>query len=85
MKELDQENSLRNAELSSTEQVILDTKVIDIRKYYETAEVLRERVIAYLMVYNKFVDPFAAAIQGGMKEKEVKVFSSQMRCTSMTP
>lgn len=48
-------------------------KVIDIRKYYETAEVLRERVIHYLILYNKFVDSNATAIDGAEKEMKAEL------------
>lgn len=44
--------------------------MIDIRKYYETAEVLRERVLYYLSLYNKFVDSLATTTEGA--EDEIK-------------
>ncbi|KAG0623341.1 hypothetical protein M758_3G166700 [Ceratodon purpureus] len=68
MKELDRDNNERRAELDSMVKSIIDTKVIDIRKYYETAEVLRERVLYYLFLYNKFVDPLSSTTDGAVKE-----------------
>lgn len=35
--------------------------MIDVRKFYETAEVLRERVTHYLTLYNKKIDPFSVS------------------------
>lgn len=68
MKELDQDNNARRIELDAIMKAIIDTKVIDIRKYYETAEVLRERVLFYLFLDNKFVDPFASTAEGAEDE-----------------
>jgi len=47
--------------------------VIDIRKYYETAEVLRERVIHYLILYNKFVDAHATVLDGAEDEMKAEL------------
>lgn len=48
-------------------------QVIDIRKYYETAEVLRERVIHYLILYNTFVDASATTLDGAEREMKAEL------------
>jgi hypothetical protein len=47
--------------------------VIDVRKYYETAEVLRERVVYYLVLYSKFVDPLSSVREGAEDEMKAEL------------
>jgi hypothetical protein len=49
--------------------------VIDVRKYYETAEVLRERVVYYLVLYSKFVDPLSSVREGAEDEMKAELES----------
>ncbi|CAK9268702.1 unnamed protein product [Sphagnum jensenii] len=54
--EMTNNNRKRRESLDNIMELIVATKVVDIRKYYETAEVLRERVVHYLKEYSKHME-----------------------------
>lgn len=47
--------------------------MIDIRKYYETTEVLRERVLHYLALYSKSVDSYSFTEDGAEEEMKAEL------------